>query len=158
MVQIQKINAHDFAFWCDQVAELFNSSVKINFPEFMVNGNYGNDKCNEVATFLKDGTAIVFVAIEQDKLIGWIWCHKINRLDRMRLHIAEIAVFDDYQKRGVGSQLLDKVEECAIENGYFEIDLLVTASNISAVRFYEESLYRTERYLMKKDVKRRFDN
>ena len=56
MVQIQKINAHDFAFWCDQVAELFNSSVKINFPEFMVNGNYGNDKCNEVATFLKDGT------------------------------------------------------------------------------------------------------
>ena len=76
----------------------------------------------------------------------------------MRLHIAEIAVFDDYQKRGVGSQLLDKVEEYAIENGYFEIDLLVTASNISAVRFYEESLYRTERYLMKKDVKRRFDN
>lgn len=151
-MQILRIDHRSFTLWRSQIEELFNSSVRINFPGYAVCNCYGRDKCDEVAACLKDGTAVVLAAIDQERLMGWVWCHQIRRLDRMRLHIAEIAVSDDCRQQGVGSQLLDRVELYAKENRYQEIDLLVTASNTGAIKFYERALFTPERYLMKKSI------
>lgn len=149
---LQRLEAKDFSTWRDQIAELFNDSVKINFPGFSVKGSYGKDKCDEVNTFLEDGSALVFIARDKDKLAGWVWCHRINRLGRLRLHIAEIAVSKECRKQGIGKELLDTVETYARENRYCEIDLFVTANNTAAVTFYEKASYIKERYLMRKNV------
>ena len=131
---------------------LLNSSVRINFPDAEVEEIYGTTRCGEVATFLEEGSAIVFAAIEGEKLVGWVWCHKIHRLDGMRIHIAEIAVADEWSRRGIGRKLLEKVEQYASENGCQYIDLLVTTSNMNAVSFYEGAGFKPERYLMKKNL------
>lgn len=136
--------------------ELFNSSVRINFPDADVDETYGTVKCGEVETFLKYGSAIVFAAIEGEKLAGWVWCHHIHRLDGLRIHIAEIAVAEEWYRRGIGSKLLEEVERYAAENEYHAIDLLVTSSNMSTVNFYEKADFKPERYLMKKNIKRTF--
>ena len=151
-MQIQRINADNFTMWRTQIAELFNVSVKLNFPHAFVDAGYGEKKCDDVAAYLEDGSAVVFAATQQDKLLGWIWCHKIARMGGSRLHIAEIAVSDDCRKKGVGSRLLAEAEKYAIENEYPEIDLLVTADNAAAVSFYKKESFETERYLMKKQV------
>ena len=119
-----------------------------------MNSNYGRDKCDEVEGFLRDGTAVVFAAVEQEKLLGWVWCHRIQRLYKERLHIAEIAVANGCRMNGIGGQLLKKVEIYAMDNGYTEIDLLVTASNIGAIEFYKNASYEPERYLMAKTIKK----
>ena len=153
-MRIQRVRADNFALWRDQIAELFNESAKINFSDFIFSDSYGHDKCNEVSAFLEDGSAIVFVAAEQDILKGWVWCHRFNRLGRTRLHIAEIAVFEQYRKHGIGNALLKKVEDYAKDNSYCEIELFVTADNTSAVTFYKNASYLAERYLMKKEIER----
>lgn len=152
-MQIIRIDYDNFFLWRSQIELLFNSSVKINFPGFSVDDHYGKIQCDEVEVYLGNGTAILFAAIEEEKLIGWIWCHQIQRLDRRRLHIAEIAVADECHRRGIGKKLLSEAEQYAVVNGYQEIDLLVTASNESAVKFYENACFEPERLLMKKNLK-----
>ena len=151
-MQIIRLHQDSFAFWQNQIEKLFNTSVKINFPETEVDSFYGKNKCEDVIKFLKNSSAIVFAAIEDDKLAGWIWCHEILRMNTKRIHIAEIAVADDWQRQGVGCLLLKEVERYAVDNDYKEIDLLVTASNGVAVKFYEKDDFKPERYLMKKVI------
>lgn len=152
-MQVIRLSHEDFSSWREQIEELFNSSVRVNFPDAELDDLYGKDKCREVAGFLEDGSAIVFAALNGKELAGWVWCHQIHRLNGKRIHIAEIAIADKWHRQGVGSQLLDKIEQYATENGYNEIDLLVTASNQSAVKFYQNANYKPERYLMKKIVR-----
>lgn len=152
-MQIISIDHDNFSLWRSQIELLFNSSVKINFPDFIIDDHYGKAKCDEVKAYLENGTAVLFAAVEEKRLIGWIWCHQIRRLDRSRLHIAEIAVADDCYRKGIGKKLLFEAEKYAVVNGYQEIDLLVTASNESAVNFYKNACFVPERLLMKKTLK-----
>lgn len=152
-MQVIRISRDNFSLWSDQIEELFNCSVKINFPEADISDAYGRDKCRKLDEFLEDGSAIVFAATEGEKLAGWVWCHQIHRLDGLRIHIAEITVAAEFHRQGVGSQLLENVELYAAESGFSEIDLLVTASNQRAVKFYQKTNYKPERYLMKKNIK-----
>ena len=149
---IIRINDRNFESWRSHIEELLNCSVQLNFPGYHVDDNYGKHKCEDLETYIKNGSAIVFGAVEGNELIGWVWCHRINRLNKERLHIAEIGVKDTYHRHGVGKLLLSKIEQYGIENGVREIDLLVTKSNQAAVHFYENASYEIERYLMKKTL------
>ncbi len=151
-MQIVRIDHDSFALWAAQIEILFNRAVRLNFPQAAVDGSYGREKCQEVGKYLKDGSAIVFAAVEGSHLAGWIWCHEIHRMGIRRLHIAEIAVSDPWQRQGIGKQLLDSAEKYAAEHGYQEIDLLVTVGNQGAVRFYENASFVPERYLMRKTI------
>lgn len=151
-MQIIRITHDVFSQWSDQITELFNCSVLINFPDAEVDKNYGMNKCREVDSYLENGSAIVYAAIEGEKLAGWVWCHQIHRLDGLRIHIAEIAVAEEWHRHGIGSKLIEKVEQYASENGYQVVELLVTTSNLSAVNFYEKADFKPERYLMKKTI------
>lgn len=153
-MKIIRVSNDSFPLWRNQIENFFINSERINFPDQKMSINYSKERCDKVAGFLQDGTAIVFVAVEQKKLLGWVWCHHIRRLNKERLHIAEIAVSDRYRGNGIGSQLLKKVETYAKDNGYREIDLLVTVSNISALEFYKRAFYEEERYLMKKTIEK----
>ena len=151
-MKIVRVDDRNFIIWRTQIAALFNESAKINFPDYVIKDSYGKDKCEELSTYLKDGTAIVFAAVEKDKLEGWIWCHQISRMGQKRFHIAEVAVCSNCYKRGIGKLLLNEVELYAKEHGFTEMDLLVTASNTGAIRFYEKDSFVTERFLMKKTL------
>ena len=151
-MQVLRLTHETFPFWKDQIEELFNSAVKVNFPDAALEDSYGKDKCREVAGYLEDGSAIVFAAVEGEELAGWVWCHQIHRLNGKRIHIAEISVADQWHRQGIGSQLLGCVEQYAKDNGYSAIDLLVTAGNERAVKFYQNADFIPERYLMKKII------
>lgn len=151
-MQVIRISDDSFSLWRDQIEELLNQSVRINFPNAKVEESYGKDKCTELAAYLENNSAIVFAAIEGKKLAGFVWCHAVHRLDGTRLHVAEIAVANEWQRTGIGSKLLDNVEQCAAKSGYQAVDLFVTTSNSSAVSFYESASFEVERFLMKKTV------
>ena len=138
--------------WKDTITELLNLSVKLNFPYMPENEGYGQKKYDELHEYLRAEKAIVFGAIENGELAGWIWCHEIYRMGSRRLHISEISVREEYRMRGIGKRLLAEAETYAKSNGFLELDLLVTESNEDAVRFYKDLDFDTERYLMVKKV------
>ena len=100
--------------------------------------------------YMKTGAATIFAAHEEDVLVGWVWSHPIERFNKTRLHIAEIAIDERFRGKGLGSELLSFVENYAAENGFEEMDLMVTAENDAAVEFYKKDGFEAERYLMKK--------
>ena len=151
-MQIEKINRREFELWRSQVEELFNESVKLNFPNSSISNDYGKCKCEDVFSYLEDGSAIVFIAHDNDVLLGWAWCHEIKKLEKKRIHVAEIAVSTKYQNNGIGKLLMGNIEEYAYKNGYKEMELFVTANNKSAVSFYNGLLFEVERYQMCKKV------
>lgn len=151
-MQIHRIRKEEFLLYRTDIIDLINESATLNFPNANIDENYGEDRCNHLLKFLDDDSAIVFIAIDGDALIGWIWCHGIDRVAGKRLHIAEVAVLKDYRNCGVGKELLKAVEIFAKEKNYKTIDLLVTANNVNAVSFYKKHSFSTERIMMKKDL------
>ena len=65
-MQIISIDQDNFSLWRSQIELLFNSSVKINFPDSAIDGYYGKIKCDEVKAYLENGTAILFAAVEEE--------------------------------------------------------------------------------------------
>lgn len=151
-MQLIRITEEEFDNWRDQLEKLLNDSVEINFPDYNVDEKYTDNRCNQLKAYLHDGSGVVFAAIVQDKMCGWLWCHEINRLGKRKLHIAEIVVEEEFRHQGVGQKLLNLAEQYAIEHSILEVDLLVTKTNRDAVIFYEKSSYSVERYLMNKKL------
>lgn len=149
---IQKVEINLYNKIRNQIEKLLCESVCINFPDFQEVNHYVHSRCNDLARFIEEETATVFIASEQEKLAGWIWLRDIERMGKHRIHIAEIVVSENYKRKGVGSKLLKMAEKYAIDGGFDEMDLLVTASNKSAVAFYERASFVPERYQMCKNI------
>lgn len=147
---VVRIDNHNFIEWRDQIEKLIIDSARVNFPKVLAPEEYAENKCNELQTYIDDGRAIVYAAIEGSDLAGWIWIHEISRMNEKRVHISEIAINEPYRRKGIGNMLLAQVEEYAKEHGYSAIDLLVTKSNKEAVAFYRNASFEIERYVMRK--------
>ena len=58
-------------------------------------------------------------------------------------HLDLLAVAPPYRRSGIGRQLMEWLEECAIVAGIFNVDLEVRAGNEEAQIFYSRMGYRT---------------
>ena len=58
-------------------------------------------------------------------------------------HLDLLAVAPPYRRTGVGRQLLEWLEKCAVVAGIFKVSLEVRAQNTGAQCFYERMGYRT---------------
>lgn len=146
------MNQADFPRWQLAISQLLFDSMKINFPGYKIDDGYCAAKCAEMDTYLRENKAVIYLAVSDGTLLGWIWLHEIRRVGKKRLHIAEIAVASSARRNGIGTRLLQVAESYAKSHGYAEMDLLVTESNSDAVRFYEKANYVSERRLMKKTL------
>jgi ribosomal protein S18 acetylase RimI-like enzyme len=73
---------------------------------------------------------------------------------RERGHVADLAVAEHAQGRGVGRALLATGEDWARERGYELLGLTVLATNTGARRFYEHLGYREDTVALVKRVAR----
>jgi len=81
----------------------------------------------------RTGHSTTFVAIADGDLVGY--ASGVPSSDGYTL--GAVYVHPDSQGRGVGSQLLERVEGDARDAGYDAIDLVVMADNDDATGFYE---------------------
>jgi ribosomal protein S18 acetylase RimI-like enzyme len=59
-----------------------------------------------------------------------------------KYHIAELSVYPEFNRRGIGSILLVLARELAIEKNFTELSLLVFADNTGAVSLYKKHGYK----------------
>ena len=73
-------------------------------------------------------------------------------LDATRGHLSNIYVEPAYRERGIGTALLEAVEDELADRGVEVVILEVMAQNEAARRFYEQQGYETYRVAMKRDL------
>ena len=147
-MEIFRIDKERFDKTKNEIKALIQETMIYNFPNAVIEDNYYEDILSRLGNYIVDGSAVAFLAVEEQEVLGWIWCHSIQR----RLHVANFAVSKASRKKGVGSLLIKTVEEFAKENIYCALDLFVTRDNISAVSFYQSHGYEIERYLLRKEI------
>jgi ribosomal-protein-alanine N-acetyltransferase len=92
-----------------------------------------------VAASIRAADVNVLVACVHNQIAGFA----IMRYGDDDAHLDLLAVAPPYRRLGVGRQLLEWLEKCAIVAGTFNVSLEVRAGNQGAQRFYERMGYRT---------------
>jgi [ribosomal protein S18]-alanine N-acetyltransferase len=91
-----------------------------------------------VAASIRDSDVNVLVACSDANIAGFA----IMRYGRDDAHLDLLAVAPAYRRAGIGRQLIEWLEKCAVVAGIFTVALEVRAENEGAQRFYERLGYR----------------
>ena len=92
---------------------------------------------------LADAEVTIYIAEEDAQALGYIFCKLIEREEtpftypNRFLHIDQVSVRPDAQRRGVGTALMDQVEKLARELGVSKIHLDSWNFNTKAHAFFE---------------------
>ena len=121
MIKIRNMKNNDIK----SVKDIESTAFKYNFPDI----NFEKELSNQFAKY---------IVAEQDEqknkssIIGFagIWIFKDE------IHIAQIAIHLDWQRTGIGCQLLDKIYEIAKSTNNTRILLEVHENNQAAIEFY----------------------
>lgn len=94
------------------------------------------------------------VAVKEEEVIGFIgvWKGMAYEFDEMYIRVVALAVDKNYQKRGVGTKLLEAAEQYALEQGIKIISLNSGLAREEAHRFYEGKGYRKKGYSFIKKI------
>ena len=111
-------------------------------------------KYEDLLLYTTEKKAIVYGAVEENELIGFIWAYKYPfRDDQSRLYISFRHIDEKYRNMHIGRQLLYEVENYAKKIEMHTIYLHAEACNTGAVKFYQRNGYDVERIqLVKKNL------
>jgi ribosomal protein S18 acetylase RimI-like enzyme len=108
---------------------------------------------------IADEKGIFFLAKDNAEIIGYLIAYKEKSPDRSMLkprkyiHVDDLSVRSDYRKKGIGTLLMDKLEELAKKNKIYEMELNVWCFNKGAIKFYENKGYGAFTQKMRKVLK-----
>lgn len=86
------------------------------------------------ASELAKSTSICLGAVEGSRLVGYL----INSRYVDAWHVMNVAVDPDYQRRGIATQLLERLFELTTDDERRGYTLEVRLSNLEAIRLYEK--------------------
>lgn len=156
MPGIKFLKSRDIEFYKEQLIRyIYESNRNAAYME-SYSKNDAKDKYEELLSYSKEKKAIVYGAIEEGNLIGFIWAYRYAfREDQSRLYVSILHVDKAYRNMHVGRELLTTVEERAAKEKINTVYLHAEADNLGAVRFYEKNGYEIERIQL---AKRKFEN
>lgn len=126
-----------------------------NFPGFQADSDFLGRKRGQIRSASRDPGQMILVAIDSAKLAGFIWLAMEEEWGGggVRGEIAAIYVKPEYRGQGVGRLLMQEGEAMLRRYGCRKVHLMVTRTNESAVRLYEQLGYQVTRLQMEKPFK-----
>ena len=110
-------------------------------------------KIDALPNHILNGRAIVYGLLDGDILSSFIWAYPVSTPTGEVMHIAYIAVGEKDRNKGIGSRLINAVEQDAASCGLNTIELIVSMNNTVARSFYKKNQFEEERLVLKKMVK-----
>lgn len=156
-ISVRKATANDYNSLCELFDEI-DALHRDNLPHiFQKPGGAAREK-DYYSGLIADENVGLFVAETGGKLVGFV--HAIVRetpdipvfVPRRYAIVDGIVVKSGFQNRGIGSMLMDKMQEWAIAKGATSIELNVYEFNETAISFYEKLGYRTLSRKMSKEL------
>lgn len=136
-----------------QVAKMHDESA----PEYFKSIS-AEEELRNIREMLDDEKVIVFKAVYDDKLIGFLFLEMIYRQSKGLMfsklgNILNLGVDEVYRSRGIGTMLLNAAEKYARNQGGEALDLGVFAFNKGAIKLYERLGYEIIDMSMRKVLK-----
>lgn len=110
--------------------DIYKDVDPMNFEEFRTELSNNNNNIYLLAELENEIIGICFSQIKE------ILNNKIMK-NRKILHIENICVDENYQKKGIGKKLYNQIVELAKEKNIDNIELMVWGFNENAIKFYE---------------------
>lgn len=91
--------------------------------------------------FLSDKNNLFLLAFEDEKPVGFLTAHRLQRFDNRKAEILlyEIGVHQDYRRKGIGKSLINEVKKWAKEVDAAEIWVLTEKTNPVAMSLYQSA-------------------
>jgi len=91
--------------------------------------------------FLSNDQNALFVAYWQNEVVGFLTAHRLQRFDKRKAEVLlyEISVSEDYQRKGVGTALINEAKIWAKQVDADEVWVLTNKSNIAARSLYKSA-------------------
>ena len=91
--------------------------------------------------FLSNSMNWIFACVQDSKIIGFAYGYELNRLDNKgnTLYIHKVGVFPQYQRQGIGFQILTDIKNLCKLTGICRIFLFTQKHNIAACALYEKA-------------------
>ena len=88
--------------------------------------------------FLANPSNYLIVAEVAMELAGFVMAYRLDRLDRdtAQLFVYEIGVLPEFQRRGIGTQLMREIGRIVAAEGLMEAFVLTDRANVAAQRLY----------------------
>lgn len=109
-------------------------------------------KIDELINYLAVDRAYLFSYIENNRAIAFLWACVLGDEANKKMHLLYCAVDSEHRGKGIGSQLLDRVENKARDLGIRSLELNVTPENYLAQRLYTKLGYRNTCITMTKEI------
>lgn len=104
------------------------------WSEFPGNTMTGADRRAGFAEFLEGNSRYCFTALDDGRVVGSV----MAGTDRRRGYVYHLAVAPKHQRRGLGIQLMKRVEESLATDGIEKAHLFIYADN-PAIAFYQRA-------------------
>ncbi|MBM7601048.1 ribosomal protein S18 acetylase RimI-like enzyme [Virgibacillus halotolerans] len=113
-------------------------------PEALFDGTLGevkptNEKINQLVTPLLEKGSYYLIAVEDDKLMGWILIgtSKDQFTDKISGFIYELFVLEEFRGNGISKHLMSTAIDHLRQDGYAEVRLSAFAEN-QAIKLYQK--------------------
>lgn len=111
----------------------------------------------ELASYLKEGKALVFGYFVNKELVGYVWGYLHKFREEQRIYINEIHVLEKWRSQGIGKQLLDEMEKEAVLRRLKALYIHAEADNEKAVKLYQKEGFKIERIQLRKPLQENTD-
>lgn len=148
----RNINETDIINNKSNITALLLENLMINFPGFTSLSDYAASTYEDIKRFQKDNSAILIGAFDKDILVGFLWAYKRSVLGEQRIHLSHIVIDSELRSHGIGSRLLNTLEDFVQNEGIKKIELLTTLQNTNTVEFYKARGYKMTRVQFEKEL------
>lgn len=130
---IRQVNADDYK----HIAEICRNDLEYDADEILVKNRIEQ---------LDGSREAIFVAVCNDKVVGFVHCETYNTLYFESLvNIQGLAVSAEYRRKGFGRELMNAAEEWASGKGINKIRLNSGSTRENAHKFYRSLGYGNEK-------------
>jgi len=115
---------------------------------FVGQDRYSAHENDSFSRVIQNPNNFVFVAEDKDQLIGFATfsIRDVIRYSKPIAELDELFVLEEYREKGIGKQLMEKIEDIAKEKGCHRIFIESHYDHKAAHKFYEKLGYKNYGY------------
>ncbi|MDF2588410.1 MAG: hypothetical protein K0S41_2251 [Anaerocolumna sp.] len=151
-IVIKVLDEMDLCNHKDILIKLLLENYKLNFPDYKNLDRFANANYVDMVRFTADKSAIILGAYENNQFLGFIWGYRKEFLNEKRIHIDHIVVQSQSRGKGIGTKLINQLEDIAKKEGIQCIDLVTSLNNENTVQFYNSKGFSMTRVQFEKKL------